>query len=207
MAKQLTEFEKEFAKARADGKTVFDWRGKKYTTERKEEKASRLAEGKGRPYVNPKSREPIKMRTAAEEAADDAKIAEASKKDQSKKSDSSVTPLPPLKKPESKPKTEPKVEVRKAPTFEGFEKIKPSPDPYGRKAPTWDDEPKVKESPKKQPNVWSNPRSGGGGGGMMPDIEKVPGKRPLKMKSGGSVSASRRGDGCAVKGKTRGRYI
>lgn len=50
---------------------------------------------------------------------------------------------------------------------------------------------------------------GGGGGGMSPaDIEKVPGKRLLKMKKGGSVStASRRADGCAVKGKTKGRMV
>ena len=49
---------------------------------------------------------------------------------------------------------------------------------------------------------------GGGGGGMNPaDIEKVPGKRPLKMKKGGVVSASKRADGCAVKGKTRGKMV
>ena len=47
---------------------------------------------------------------------------------------------------------------------------------------------------------------GGGGGGMNPaDIEKVPGKRPLKMKKGGVVrsSASKRADGIAIRGKTR----
>ena len=49
---------------------------------------------------------------------------------------------------------------------------------------------------------------GGGGGGMNPaDIEKVPGKRPLKMKKGGMVSASKRADGCAVKGKTKGKIV
>ena len=64
----------------------------------------------------------------------------------------------------------------------------------------------------------SSPRSSGGsggkgsagGGGMNPtDIEKVPGKRQLKMKSGGSVksSASKRADGIAVKGKTKGRFV
>jgi hypothetical protein len=43
-----------------------------------------------------------------------------------------------------------------------------------------------------------------GGGGMNPtDIEKVPGKRQLKMKAGGKVSASKRADGCAIRGKTR----
>ena len=51
-------------------------------------------------------------------------------------------------------------------------------------------------------------RSGSVGGGMNPaDIEKVPGKKPLKMKSGGMVSASKRADGCAVKGKTRGKMV
>jgi len=63
-------------------------------------------------------------------------------------------------------------------------------------------------------NKISSARGGGrgsaGGGGMNPtDIEKVPGKRQLKMKSGGSVksSASKRADGIAVKGKTKGRMI
>jgi hypothetical protein len=46
---------------------------------------------------------------------------------------------------------------------------------------------------------------GGGGGGMFPDTEKVPGKRPLKMKSGGSASA--RADGIAIRGKTKGRMV
>jgi hypothetical protein len=51
---------------------------------------------------------------------------------------------------------------------------------------------------------------GGGGGGMNPiDLERVPGKRPLKMKVGGSVksSASKRADGCAKRGKTKGRMV
>ena len=48
-------------------------------------------------------------------------------------------------------------------------------------------------------------RAGGGGGGMAPDTERVPGKKQLKMKKGGSVksSASKRADGCAIRGKTR----
>ena len=56
----------------------------------------------------------------------------------------------------------------------------------------------------------SSPRGSAGGGGMNPtDIEKVPGKRPMKMKKGGMVksSASKRADGCAVKGKTRGKMV
>ena len=51
---------------------------------------------------------------------------------------------------------------------------------------------------------------GGGGGGMNPiDLERVPGKRPLKMKAGGSVksSASKRADGIAIRGKTKGRMV
>ena len=51
---------------------------------------------------------------------------------------------------------------------------------------------------------------GGGGGGMNPiDLERLPGKRPLKMKAGGSVksSASKRADGMAKKGKTRGKMV
>ena len=44
--------------------------------------------------------------------------------------------------------------------------------------------------------------SGGGGGGA--GIPKVGPKRPLDMKKGGVVSsASKRADGCAVRGKTR----
>jgi hypothetical protein len=47
---------------------------------------------------------------------------------------------------------------------------------------------------------------GGGGGGMNPtDIEKVPGKRQFKFQSGGKVSASKRADGIAKRGKTRGK--
>lgn len=47
---------------------------------------------------------------------------------------------------------------------------------------------------------------GGGGGGMSPtDIERVPGKRQLKMAKGGMASASKRADGCAVRGKTKGK--
>jgi hypothetical protein len=41
------------------------------------------------------------------------------------------------------------------------------------------------------------------------DIEKVPGKRQLKMAKGGSIksSASKRADGIAKKGKTRGKLV
>ena len=68
------------------------------------------------------------------------------------------------------------------------------------------------DSGKAKPvaKVASYIRSSGsaGGGGMNPtDIEKVPGKRQLKLKSGGKVSASKRADGCAVRGKTKGKMV
>ena len=48
--------------------------------------------------------------------------------------------------------------------------------------------------------------SGGGGGGA--GIPKVGPKKPFEMKAGGKVSsASSRADGCAIKGKTRGRMV
>ena len=48
-------------------------------------------------------------------------------------------------------------------------------------------------------------------GQMPPPIPSAPamkkGGKVKKMASGGSVSASRRGDGIASKGKTKGRYL
>ena len=44
--------------------------------------------------------------------------------------------------------------------------------------------------------------------GMSLDMPEAPAKAPKKMKKGGSVgSASKRADGCAVKGKTRGKFV
>jgi hypothetical protein len=49
------------------------------------------------------------------------------------------------------------------------------------------------------------PRGSAGGGGMNPaDIEKVPGKKPLKMAKGGYVKAA---DGCVKRGKTKGKMV
>jgi hypothetical protein len=59
-------------------------------------------------------------------------------------------------------------------------------------------------------NAISGGRGSAGGGGMNPtDIEKVPGKRQLKMAKGGSIksSASKRADGIAQRGKTKGRMV
>ena len=47
----------------------------------------------------------------------------------------------------------------------------------------------------------SRPVGGGGGGSGIP---KVGPKKPMEMKKGGMVSsASKRADGCAMRGKTR----
>jgi hypothetical protein len=48
-------------------------------------------------------------------------------------------------------------------------------------------------------------RSKGGGGGAA-GIPKT-GKKPYDFKKGGRVSASSRADGCAVRGKTKGRMV
>ena len=48
---------------------------------------------------------------------------------------------------------------------------------------------------------------GGGGGGVLP-LEKMLKMNKMNYKAGGKVSsASKRADGCAIKGKTKGRII
>jgi hypothetical protein len=65
---------------------------------------------------------------------------------------------------------------------------------------------KTKMSPALLPEELRNVKSGGGGGGA--GIPKVGPKRPTEMKKGGMVSsASKRADGCATKGKTKGRMV
>ena len=44
---------------------------------------------------------------------------------------------------------------------------------------------------------------GGGGGGMMPDLEGLKGRKPKLYKKGGTASS--RADGIAQRGKTRGK--
>lgn len=69
----------------------------------------------------------------------------------------------------------------------------------------------IAEEGRKQGDIkkqyWDiNPPKGGGGGGAS-GIPKT-GKKPYDFKKGGTVSsASKRADGCAVKGKTKGRMI
>jgi hypothetical protein len=52
-------------------------------------------------------------------------------------------------------------------------------------------------------------RSGGGGGGGDPmPLDKMIKAKKFNYKSGGKVSsASKRADGCCVKGKTRGKIV
>jgi hypothetical protein len=59
-------------------------------------------------------------------------------------------------------------------------------------------------SPKGNTTAAGRGSAGGGGGG----IPKVGTKRTPEFKKGGKVSsASKRADGCAIKGKTRGRMV
>jgi len=58
----------------------------------------------------------------------------------------------------------------------------------------------------KMKEISNKPNSGGGGGGA--GIPKVGPKKPMDMAKGGKVSsASKRADGCCVKGKTKGRMV
>ena len=71
-------------------------------------------------------------------------------------------------------------------------------------------EQKAAEMEKRGKSRGGRGSRGGGGGGMNPiDLERLPGKRPLKFEKGGSVksSASKRADGCAQRGKTKGRMV
>ena len=53
----------------------------------------------------------------------------------------------------------------------------------------------------------TKPKGGGGGGGVMP-IDKMLKMNKMNYKAGGSVSsASKRADGCAIKGKTKGKMV
>jgi hypothetical protein len=67
---------------------------------------------------------------------------------------------------------------------------------------------KDENKPEFKASVEKAIRGGGGGGGMRPDTDITASKKLPKMAKGGSVStASRRADGCATKGKTKGRMV
>jgi hypothetical protein len=76
------------------------------------------------------------------------------------------------------------------------------PDPFKMERIVDKETGKTKMSPALLPEELRNIRSGGGGGGA--GIPKVGPKKPFEMKKGGKVSsASKRADGCAIRGKTR----
>ena len=59
---------------------------------------------------------------------------------------------------------------------------------------------------KSYHDIPDKPKTGGSGGGA--GIPKVGPKKPIDMAKGGKVSsASKRADGCAIKGKTKGRMV
>lgn len=69
---------------------------------------------------------------------------------------------------------------------------------------------RAERAAERRPNKdFGHTRVGGiGGGGGGAGIPKVGPKKPMDMKAGGKVSsASKRADGCAIKGKTRGRML
>lgn len=70
---------------------------------------------------------------------------------------------------------------------------------------------KKEKTPEFKASVEKAIRGGGGGSGAGVDIEGLPKKLksgPKNMKKGGVVgSASKRADGCATKGKTRGKMV
>lgn len=199
MAKQLSEFEREFAKARANKQKTFPWRGKVYTTEYKEEKAAREAK-------TAKAEPDLKMRTAAEEAADDAKIAESMKKDAAKETPAAI----PLKKPASKPTTRTETKAAKStpePKVWSSPRATPSAPSSTRIEPVMG---KDSGKPVKSSSTRIEPTMGRGGGGMGGTLD--PGTSPKGLRreprfaSGGAVkSASKRADGCAQRGFTKGR--
>jgi hypothetical protein len=107
---------------------------------------------------------------------------------------------------------------RKKPADEGYKEVheKHNPPDKDRKGKAAENEEfkdkRAKSSPliakaeiERMKEILDKPRGGGGGGGAMPksnrDITK-------NMKSGGKVSsASKRADGCAMRGKTKGRMV
>jgi hypothetical protein len=54
--------------------------------------------------------------------------------------------------------------------------------------------------------ILNKPKGGGGGSGGVGGMKSMK-YEPVKYAKGGKVSASSRADGCAIKGKTRGRIV
>ena len=68
-------------------------------------------------------------------------------------------------------------------------------------------EQKAEKFEKAKEKSSSRGGGGGGGGGVLP-LDKMLKMNKMNYKAGGKVSsASKRADGCAIKGKTRGRML
>jgi len=63
----------------------------------------------------------------------------------------------------------------------------------------------------KMKEILNMPKSGGGGGsgrgGPSADMKQIMNPRSITYKKGGKVTASSRADGCAKRGKTKGRMV
>jgi len=107
---------------------------------------------------------------------------------------------------------------RKNPAAEGYKDIhdKHNPPEKDRKGKAAENEEfkdkRVKSSPltanaeiAKMKEILDKPRGGGGGGGAG-GVKSIK-YEPVKYAKGGKVSASSRADGCAMRGKTRGRIV
>jgi len=107
---------------------------------------------------------------------------------------------------------------RKNPAAEGYKDIhdKHNPPEKDRKGKAAENEEfkdkRVKSSPltanaeiAKMKEILDKPRGGGGGGGAG-GVKSIK-YEPVKYAKGGKVSASSRADGCAMRGKTRGKIV
>jgi hypothetical protein len=107
---------------------------------------------------------------------------------------------------------------RKKPADEGYKEVheKHNPPDKDRKGKAAENEEfkdkRAKSSPliakaeiERMKEILDKPRGGGGGGGAG-GVKSMK-YEPVKYAKGGKVSASSRADGCAVRGKTRGRIV
>ena len=107
---------------------------------------------------------------------------------------------------------------RKNPAAEGYKDVheKHNPPEKDRKGKATEnkefEDKRAKSSPliakaeiERMKEILDKPRGGGGGGGAG-GVKSMK-YEPVKYAKGGKVSASSRADGCAVRGKTRGRIV
>jgi hypothetical protein len=113
---------------------------------------------------------------------------------------------------------EPEQLQRKKPADPGYKEVHekynpPEKDQKGKAAENKEFEDKrTKSSPliakaeiERMKEILDKPKGGGGGGGSG-GVKSMK-YEPIKYAKGGKVSASSRADGCAMRGKTRGRIV